>query len=380
VYFNNGVFRANISTSGDAVFLGDNTTTSTIFVYDSFYYIDYSTLGQGSTNASFGNVRAGILGKSDSSGSIVNAGVIGYGDNPSSVVGGLGIGVIGSGYHFGGAFSSQTTAGIGLSTTAQTTTGTAFNIGIGQFKWNGYSIAQPAGSTTTFLRNDGTWATPSSGSGTVTSVSGTGSVSGLSLSGTVTTSGSLTLGGSLSVTQSNLIASAPSSAFYLTGSGWITTNPLMTTAFANSGFAVATGNSINLFGSTSTGIAGAYVGTAGSGNTVTFDVRTSSPSDLRLKEEITDIDVGLAFVKQLRPVSYKLKSDPKHQKGYGFIAQEVENLIPNPSSLVYEEPDWKVGDEIGFKTIHYPSYIAVLTKAIQELSAQVEALKAQIKV
>lgn len=255
----------------------------------------------------------------------------------------------------------------------------ALYISNGTIRWGVYDIAAPAGSTTTFLRNDGQWATPSGGSGTVTSVSGTGTVSGLTLSGTVTTSGSLTLGGSLSVTQANLIASAPGSTYYLTGSGWLTTNPLMTTAFANSGFAVASGNSMNLFGSTSTGIAGAYVGTTGSGNTVTFDVRTTSPSDLRLKEEVADIDVGLAFVKQLRPVSYKLKADPKHQKGYGFIAQEVETLIPNPSSLVYEEPDWKVGDEIGFKTIHYPSYIAVLTKAIQELTAKVEALEAKVK-
>lgn len=146
----------------------------------------------------------------------------------------------------------------------------------------------------------------------------------------------------------------------------------------NSGTANAAGSGLNILGSASTGIAGAYVGTSGSGNTVTLDVRVTSPSDLRLKEEVAEIDVGLAFVKQLRPVSYKLKADPKHQKGYGFIAQEVENLIPNPSSLVYEEPDWKVGDEIGFKTIHYPSYIAVLTKAIQELSAEVEALKAKV--
>lgn len=39
--------------------------------------------------------------------------------------------------------------------------------------------------------------------GTVTSVSGTGTVSGLTLTGTVTTSGSLTLGGTLAVTPSN---------------------------------------------------------------------------------------------------------------------------------------------------------------------------------
>jgi len=41
------------------------------------------------------------------------------------------------------------------------------------------------------------------GTGTVTSVSGTGSVSGLTLTGTVTSSGNLTLGGTLSVTPSN---------------------------------------------------------------------------------------------------------------------------------------------------------------------------------
>jgi hypothetical protein len=46
-----------------------------------------------------------------------------------------------------------------------------------------------------------TWATPTTG--TVTSVSGTGTVSGLTLTGTVTTSGSLTLGGTLAVTPSD---------------------------------------------------------------------------------------------------------------------------------------------------------------------------------
>ncbi len=30
----------------------------------------------------------------------------------------------------------------------------------GQFVWNSYAISAPSGSTTTFLRNDGTWAAP----------------------------------------------------------------------------------------------------------------------------------------------------------------------------------------------------------------------------
>jgi hypothetical protein len=174
-----------------------------------------------------------------------------------------------------------------------------------------------------------------------------------------------------------------SGSFMLTGStasdsnalGGVTASSWARIFATNSGNANAAGSGVNLLGSTSTGIAGAYVGTSGTSNIVTFTVQTTSPSDLRLKEEVANSDLGLAFINQLRPVSYKLKADPKHQKGYGFIAQEVEALIGGDSSLVYHEPDWKVGDETGFKTIHYPSYIAVLTKAVQELSAKVAVLE-----
>jgi len=55
------------------------------------------------------------------------------------------------------------------------------------------------------------------GSGTVTSVSGTGTVAGLTLTGTVTTSGSLTLGGNLSITADmiydNFTATASQTTF-----------------------------------------------------------------------------------------------------------------------------------------------------------------------
>jgi len=55
------------------------------------------------------------------------------------------------------------------------------------------------------LSTNRTWTiSTGGGSGTVTSVVGTGTVSGLTLSGTVTTSGNLTLGGTLSLTSGNV--------------------------------------------------------------------------------------------------------------------------------------------------------------------------------
>jgi hypothetical protein len=374
VFFNNGIFRGDINTNGDASFTGDNPATVPIEINGTSYSVDYSSSSVGTTSAP-GKVRAGVFGFSNSlsgtpaTSSIFNVGVVGIGHNGVNCPG---IGVVGQGDTFGGFFSGTNTGLVcrGLNSTGNL----AFEIqGQGIFKWNNYLLFPPTGDTTRFLRNDGVWATVSgSGGGTVTSVSGTGSVSGITLSGTVTTSGNLTLGGSLSLTTSNLTATAPGSNFYLSGSGWSSTGVIPTSFATNSGTASVSSNQISILGSTSTGIAGAFVGSTGSGSTVTLDVRTTSPSDIRLKEEVANSDLGLSFVNQLRPVSYKLKADPKHQKGYGFIANEVEALIGSQSSLVYEEPDWKVGDEVGFKTIHYPSYIAVLTKAIQELSVKID--------
>ena len=199
--------------------------------------------------------------------------------------------------------------------------------------------------------------------------------------------GPMTIFNSTLVTNLNadLLDGNHASAFLAAGGTATNSNALggfaasaFTRTFAtNSGDANPSNSRIVLNGNTATGIAGAYVGTSGAGDTVIFTIQTTSPSDVKLKKEIQDTDLGLEFVNKLRPVSYKLKADPKQQKGYGFIADEVEELIGLDSSLIYYEPDWQVGDQKGFKVIHYPSYIAVLTKAIQELSAEVAALKAR---
>jgi hypothetical protein len=341
----NALFKGDINTDGDAYFNGFNLATFTINVGGTSYNIDYSS-NSVALNSALGNVRAGAVGYAYSLASQFNVGVLGIGRNgiPSP-----GIGVVGDGDTFGGYFSGGQAAIV-----ARATGGTNVAVQIestGQFLWNGYTIPAPTGSTSLFLRNDGTWATAGAGSGVSSFNTRTGAVTLLT---------------------GDMTGTAPGANFYLSGGGWSSTGVILTSIPTNSGTASVSSNQISILGSTSTGIAGAYVGSSGSGSTVTLDVRTTSPSDVRLKEEVADADLGLSFVNQLRPVSYKLKADPRHQKGYGFIADEVEDLIGAESSLVYEEPDWKVGDEVGFKTIHYPSYIAVLTKAIQELSAKVD--------
>jgi hypothetical protein len=85
------------------------------------------------------------------------------------------------------------------------------------------------------------------GSGTVTSVGGTGTVAGLTLSGTVTTSGSLTLGGTLAVPIGNITATGTaSSTTYLRGDGsWatVTSGTTLPSQTGNSGKVLTTDGS-----------------------------------------------------------------------------------------------------------------------------------------
>jgi hypothetical protein len=322
----NALFKGDIQTGGDATFQGTNTATFTVKIAGVNRSIDYSCYAAAASATASNRARVGHVGYATSNGSQYNVGVAGVGKNVASTIG---IGVVGEGDGFGAFFSGDT----GLSAFSTGVSNVAIEIqGAGRLRWNSYLIAAPTGSTTTFLRNDGTWVAPPAPT----------SVANADALGTVA------------------------------ASSWARIFP------TNSGIANAAGSGLNILGSGSTGVAGAYVGTSGSGNTVTLTVRTTSPSDVRLKEEIENSDLGLEFVNQLRPVSYKLKDDPKHQKGYGFIADEVEELIGLGSSLVYFEPDWKMGDITGFKTVHYPSYISVLTKAVQELSAKVDAMQEEI--
>jgi hypothetical protein len=124
----------------------------------------------------------------------------------------------------------------------------------------------------------------------------------------------------------------------------------------------------------STGAA-AYRFYVGLGGTV-FATNTtiSAISDQRLKENIQDIDVGLGAILALKPRKFDWKAGKgKDIKGdRGFIAQEFEQVFPN---LVDEWKDNAPEGEAPYKSVRQ-DLIPVLVKAIQELTARVEALEA----
>jgi hypothetical protein len=90
-------------------------------------------------------------------------------------------------------------------------------------------------------------------------------------------------------------------------------------------------------------------------------------SDRRIKANIQNSIYGLSEVLKLRPVSYHLKIDDTKQSQIGFIAQEVEPIIPE---LVVKptKPE-------EFYAMRYEQLIPVLTQAIQEQQDIINNLK-----
>jgi hypothetical protein len=115
-----------------------------------------------------------------------------------------------------------------------------------------------------------------------------------------------------------------------------------------------------------------YVGLGGT--VFATNTTISAISDARLKENVQDIDVGLGAILALKPRKFDWKAGKgKDIKGdRGFIAQEFETVFPQ---LVDEWKDAAPEGETPYKSVRQ-DLIPVLVKAIQELTARVEALEA----
>jgi hypothetical protein len=98
-----------------------------------------------------------------------------------------------------------------------------------------------------------------------------------------------------------------------------------------------------------------------------------TPSDIRLKTNISTIHDGLAKVLTLNGITYNWNdlatNQNKESRESGIIAQELLKVLPE---AVVEKDD-------GFLTVKYDRIIPLLIEAIKELSIEVEILKKKIQ-
>ena len=127
--------------------------------------------------------------------------------------------------------------------------------------------------------------------------------------------------------------------------------PVFATA-ASGAFATATVSSTKLSYNPSTGQLNATI--------------FNSTSDRNAKDNIQPIEGALEKVKLIQGVSFTWKDNG--QKSYGYIAQDIEQILPEVVAT----------DAEGRKSVNYDATIAVLLEAVKTLAAKVDELEAKL--
>jgi hypothetical protein len=119
-------------------------------------------------------------------------------------------------------------------------------------------------------------------------------------------------------------------------------------------------NGIGAFGSV-------YVGALGTGTVYSNAgfLTNTNPSDRRLKTNIIPLTYGLSDILKLNPVSYNWK-DGSNGKQFGFIAQEVQEVMPDAI---------KDGEYLGLEK---DAIYSALVNSVKELNKEIELLKSQL--
>lgn len=117
----------------------------------------------------------------------------------------------------------------------------------------------------------------------------------------------------------------------------------------------------------------------------TFSSTGWGPSDVKLKENVTNEVNVLERLEKLRPVSYDYKKITEmnlpSQKQHGFISQELAEVFPELTKDIIKpvfDKEGKIVSKIEFKALNYEGLISVLTAGIQELNSEVKGLKAEL--
>jgi hypothetical protein len=101
------------------------------------------------------------------------------------------------------------------------------------------------------------------------------------------------------------------------------------------------------------------------------------PSDARLKEDVRDLEAGLAQLRQVRPVRFRCNGragTPAGQEGVGVLGQEIEKIFPE---MIKRVPGRLTGEpDLEDLRIYDGSALTyVLVNAVKELAGKVEQLE-----
>jgi hypothetical protein len=288
----------------------------------------------------------------------------------------------------------------------------------------------------TDIVNATSYVTSAGGGGTVTSVNVSGGSTGLSFSGgPVTTSGTITMSGTLSTSNGGTGASSLAGAGIITTGGGQTISGSLTATGTVSLGTVGASQYVNVYNglrcsspaggasfgqntpngnygawfqpNTSSGIAGAgfqnygsycgaivltdttstalmafFYGTAASGSLVGSvttngsSITYNTSSDYRLKENVAPLANAVTRLKKIAPKNFTWKNNPSLGTAEGFIAHELQEVVPE---AVFGEKDGV--DQNGdpkYQGVDSSVLVPLLTAALQEAFARIEALEAKV--
>ena len=108
-------------------------------------------------------------------------------------------------------------------------------------------------------------------------------------------------------------------------------------------------------------------GAAGSISMFSTSVSYNTSSDYRLKEDVNYTWDATSKLKQLKPCEFKFKADSDDVVHQGFLAHEVDDIVP---TSVFGEKDGKE-----MQQLDHSKLVPLLVKTIQELEARIETLE-----
>ncbi|TSC82056.1 MAG: hypothetical protein G01um101420_586 [Parcubacteria group bacterium Gr01-1014_20] len=88
-------------------------------------------------------------------------------------------------------------------------------------------------------------------------------------------------------------------------------------------------------------------------------------SDLRLKKNISGVDNALSMISSIRGVTFEWKNQTDSARHYGFIAQELEKVVPEAVST----------DVDGYKSVSKDTLVPLLAEAIKEQQSELKLIQ-----